>query len=157
MNNPYPIPEASSRRANRAYIPVRLQQTASMTPPPPYVPLPPAGAVAGASGANQALPQAQGLYPAPHPQGYPQFLLPGHDTQHVDPTQLHVPTHQQAFGPTPISTSLPLLPYGFYESSGAAAARARWRFVSAVMVALGIYLFVAAVVGLELLGEMAGS
>lgn len=68
-----------------------------------------------------------------------------------------MPTQQQVFGPTPIAASLPLLPYAFYESSGAAAARARWRFVSAVMVALGIYLFVGAVVGLELLGEMAGS
>jgi hypothetical protein len=101
------------------------------------------------------------LHSAPHQQGYPQFLFPGtpgHDTQHaghVQPAQVH--TRQQAFGPTPISTSLPLLPHAFYESSGVAAARARWRLVSAVMVALGIYLFVAAVVGLELLGEMAGS
>jgi hypothetical protein len=145
--------EPSSRRAN-TYIPVPLQQTASMTPPPPYAPLPPAGTVAGSSRTNYEPPQAQGLYPALHPQGY---LLPGHPTQDADSTLPHMPTHQHTFGPTPISTSLPLLPNAFYESSGAAAARARWRFVSAVMIAFGIYLFVAAVVGLELLGEMAGS
>ena len=105
-----------------------------MTPPPPYVPLPPAGIVTGDNHPHlQAqLPVAPGLQP-------------------------HVPIQQQAFGPTPISTSLPLLPYAFYESSGAAAARARWRFVSAVIIALGIYIFAAAVVGLGLLGEMAGS
>jgi len=128
MDHPHPT---SSRRAN-AHIPGPLQHTVSMTPPPPYVPLPPASSPR----TNHTLPPAQGLYPAPHPGPTP---------------------HQQGFGPTPISTSLPLLPYAFYESFGAAAARARWRFVGAVMIALGIYLFVAAVVGLVLLGEMAGS
>lgn len=122
MNHPHPISETSSRRAN-AHIPGPLQHTVSMTPPPPYVPLPPAGTTASSPRTNHT----------PHPGPTPHF------------------------GPTPISTSLPLLPYAFYESYGAAAARARWRFVSAVVVALGIYLFVAAVVGLALLGEMAGS
>ena len=149
----HPISETSSRNANRAYNP--LQQTASMTPPPPYVPLPPAGTAD--PGVNYVHLQAPGIYSGPHPRRYSHLLLPDHatPTSRIHPPAM--PIQQQEFGAVQIAASLPLLPDPRALSSGAAAARARWRFVSTVMVVLGIYLFVGAVVGLELLGEMAGS
>lgn len=80
-------------------------------------------------------------------------FYPYPNAHHVHPAQ--------TFGPTPISamttmTTLPILPYAFYESPGAADSRARWRFMSAVLVALTVYAFVGFVIGLEVLGERLG-
>lgn len=82
-----------------------------------------------------------------------------HFAFHPYPNAHHL--QAQNFGPTPISAmttmaTLPLLPYAFYETPGAADARARWRFMGAVLVAVAVYVFVGFVVGLEVLGERLG-
>jgi hypothetical protein len=59
----------------------------------------------------------------------------------------HVAT---GYGPTPLATNQPLLPYAYYESRGSADARARLRFIHALVWAIGLWLMFGFVIGVEL-------
>ncbi|TFK43839.1 hypothetical protein BDQ12DRAFT_197218 [Crucibulum laeve] len=112
------------------------------TPPPPTY----ADVVAGASPTSQRAPspQAQGQStPAPAPNApYP----------NPNPA-LASANHHPSFGPTPISHSQPLLPYAYYGPAGAAASRARWRFLGALFWGVAIYCLLGMLVGVEFWAE----
>ena len=168
----------------RSHISVGSEsQATSPSPPPAYAPLPPGGSgLSGVAGQGSYIytqgHSSQPFYPHSHLSpsagvfpGDPTWFLniqphPHSRHQQHDHFAFHPypNAHQlqvQAFGPTPISamttmTTLPLLPYAFYETPGVADARARWRFMGALLVAVAVYVFVGFVVGLEVLGERLG-
>ncbi|KAF9534108.1 hypothetical protein CPB83DRAFT_843691 [Crepidotus variabilis] len=90
----------------------------------------------------------RGLLP---PQGYLQ-PIPYTNTHSQDFYNQYSQAHQHQFGPTPISNSLPLLPYAYHQSMAEADRRTSWRFVTAVGVGLGLYLLMGGVVGMEVGG-----
>lgn len=61
--------------------------------------------------------------------------------------------HHHQFGPTPLNDRQVLLPYAFYGERAIADARARWRFCAALLWAMGIYVGVAFLVGVEGFGD----
>jgi len=61
--------------------------------------------------------------------------------------------HHAGYGPTPLTSNQPLLPYAYYEARGSADARARSRFIGAILCAFGLWLLVAFAVGVEVAGE----
>jgi len=127
-----------------------IQHTASQSPPPPYVHLPPVN-----SGGPNSNSDSHGFY-GPYPQGYPSHGIPVPYTPPI-PNPLFHPyfSHQhQHFGPTPLSATVPLL-HAHYEPPGAADNRARKRFVRSVMAAFGVCLLASVIIGLEILGEIA--
>lgn len=63
------------------------------------------------------------------------------------------PGHFPQFGPTPLTDSQVLLPYGFYTERAIVDARARWRFLEAFFCAIGVYLGIALLVGVEGFGD----
>lgn len=147
---------ANTHHLQLPHVPV-IQNTASQSPPPPYVPLPPVNG-GGPNSISNSDSGSQG--PVLHLQGHylSSGITPG--TPHVSPIPnplLHPYfSHQhQHFGPTPLSTTVPLLPYAHYEPPGAADIRARKRFVRSVMVAFGVWLLVSVIIALEVLGEVA--
>ena len=151
---------ANTQHLQLPHAPV-IQHTASQSPPPPYVPLPPvnSGGPNSTSGSNS---HPQGFYgPVLHQGNYPSSgfpVVPGTPYVPLIPNPLLHPyfSHQhQHFGPTPLSTTVPLLPYAHYEPPGAADVRARKRFVRSIMVAFGVWLLVSVVIVLEVLGEVA--
>lgn len=92
-------------------------------------------------------------HPRGQPQSYPQPISYSNSQQQdfynqYDP-QLH---HNHHFGPTPISASLPVLPYAYYQPRADADRRALRRFGGAAVVGLGIYLAVGLVLGMEIGG-----
>jgi len=62
--------------------------------------------------------------------------------------------HHAGYGPTPLTSNQPLLPYAYYEARGSADARARSRFIGAILCAFGLWLLVAFAVGVEVAGEV---
>ncbi|EKM79941.1 hypothetical protein AGABI1DRAFT_113185 [Agaricus bisporus var. burnettii JB137-S8] len=58
----------------------------------------------------------------------------------------HLPT---GYGPTPLATNQPLLPYAYYESRGSADARARLRFIHALVWAIALWLMFGFMIGVE--------
>jgi hypothetical protein len=60
----------------------------------------------------------------------------------------HVAT---GYGPTPLATNQPLMPYAYYESRGSADARARLRFIYALAWAIGLWVIFGFVIGVEVL------
>ncbi|KAJ3508994.1 hypothetical protein NLJ89_g5457 [Agrocybe chaxingu] len=101
--------------------------------PPTCIRLPPPRPFPSPTGLSSPSPQTP--LPPPQPLSLPQALSYSQPTSHPH-------SHQHQFGPTPISSTLPLLPYAYYETPGAADARARWRFVGAAVIALGVYLVI---------------
>lgn len=69
----------------------------------------------------------------------------------VSPAGPH--THNARFGPTPINTTQLLLPYAYYGPQGTADVRARWRFVGALLCAVGVWFLLGCLVGVEVWGE----
>jgi hypothetical protein len=160
----------------RSHISVGSErQATSPSPPPAYAPLPPGGSgLSGVAGQGSYTytqgHSSQPFYPHSHLSssagvfpGDPTLFLniQPHPTNSCHHQHRHFAFHPypnahhlqaQTFGPTPISamttmTTLPLLPYAFYETPGAADARARWRFMGAVLVAVAVSIFVGFVVG----------
>ncbi|KAJ3561735.1 hypothetical protein NP233_g10017 [Leucocoprinus birnbaumii] len=60
--------------------------------------------------------------------------------------------HHPGYGPTPLASNQPLLPYAYYEARGSADARARSRFIGAVMCAFLFWLLIGFVVIVEVVG-----
>lgn len=63
------------------------------------------------------------------------------------------PGQYHQFGPTPLNDRQVLLPYAFYTERAIVDARARWRFVEALLCALGVYVGIALLVGVEGFGD----
>jgi len=61
--------------------------------------------------------------------------------------------HHGGYRPTPLTSNQPLLPYAYYEARGSADARARSRFIGAILCVFGLWLLVAFAVGIEIVGE----
>ena len=64
-----------------------------------------------------------------------------------------IQVHHAGYGPTPLTSNQPLLPYAYYEARGSADARARSRFIGAILCAFGLWLLVAFAMGVEVAGE----
>lgn len=137
-------------------------------PPPPYseyhVP-------AGTLNSNPHASSSSSMH-ASHPTStYPQQCVP---FQHPNPQFAPGPNHQaipvivvqpstpgipptpgryHQFGPTPLNDRQVLLPYAFYTERAIVDARARWRFVEALLCAFGVYIGIALLVGAEGFGD----
>lgn len=108
--------------------------------------------------------------PTAPPPPYTEFvagltLVPNSQTTRTPPPRL-LPTpmpsrpqspviqvHHGGYGPTPLTSNQPLLPYAYYEARGSADARARSRFIGAILCVFGLWLLVAFAVGIEIVGE----
>ena len=121
------------------------------TPPPAYDVLPPPIFPQLQQSGGRPGGGASGFGGHGHGFGQPQAQPHGPSSPYAQ-FNTHPHTHP-AFGPTPISSTLPLLPYAYIEAPGAADRRARWRFVSALVVGMGLYVLVGMAVGLEVVGE----
>ncbi|KAF8165666.1 hypothetical protein B0H34DRAFT_247837 [Crassisporium funariophilum] len=106
-----------------------------LTPPPAYAVLPPNNPSSSSSSSSS------------HHHHHPSHLTPPYPAPL--PYAQPYPYPHPNFGPTPLSSAQPLLPYAYYDAPGAAVARARRRFVRAVMCAIGVWVFGAFVIGLE--------
>ncbi|KXN89452.1 hypothetical protein AN958_05614 [Leucoagaricus sp. SymC.cos] len=63
------------------------------------------------------------------------------------------PSLHPGYGPTPLGTNQPLLPYAYYESRGSADARARWRFIQAFSFAMVVWMLLGFIITIEILGD----
>src|ERR1700678_631618 len=101
----------------------------SSSPPPAYEVLPPDLEPPATSSQTPpvSLSSPSPYQPLPTPDGHlspPNLQAPPQPFQDPPTTQ----TRQPHFGPTPISSQHPLLPYAYYESLAVADIRARRRF-----------------------------
>ncbi|KAF5333361.1 hypothetical protein D9611_002679 [Ephemerocybe angulata] len=142
-------------------------------PPPPYSEYNPAGP-SGALNAQQSGSSSSNSSTVPHP--HPAYPYPHHGTSYYGATpgyqgpspfpagayQQGVPVlvlpppnsgAQYHFGPTPLTDQQMLLPYAFYTERRIVDGRARWRFCEALLCAVGIYLGIALLVGVEGFGD----
>lgn len=110
-------------------------------PPPPYTEFAP-----GPSSSSSDPFPASGHSSRPPP-----------NTQQPLPVQMPMPVPHTAqhpgYGPTPLATNQPLLPYAYYAPREFADVRARWRFFEALTLAIIIWILCGFMVGVEVWGE----
>lgn len=100
------------------------------SPPPAYAVLPPdhdPSATCSQQQASSSSPSVPNAHLSPQPY-HPAPPAPYLDHPH--------------FGPTPISSEHPLLPYAYYDSPSVADGRARMRFVGAFVCGVGVWLVI---------------
>lgn len=119
------------------------------SPPPAYAVLPPDQEPPATSSQWQMPPASPSSPPLQH------TLTPDNPNLQHQPLPYHpLPTaheiHHPQVGPTPISSQYPLLPYAYYDSPAVADGRARWRFVSAFMFGIGVWVIAGIIIGGEI-------
>ena len=148
---------------NEVGVPPSPSSPGKFAPPPPYSEYQvPAGAL-NASTPHASSSSTHPAYPYPQQHGAPYQHVhfapnqqPGVPVIVVQPSTPAIPQspglfHQ--FGPTPLNDRQVLLPYAFYTERAIVDARARWRFLEAFFCAIGIYLGIALLVGVEGFGD----
>lgn len=151
--SPNPFPErivpsgarAMSRINEDISSPSTPQSKLPSAPPPPYTEF----AAGPLSSASVPFPSSSATPPAPNAQHAHPLQIP---TQVPMGVPLPMPHAHPGYGPTPLATNQPLLPYAYYESRGSADARAKWRFFQALVWGIALWAICGFVIGVELWG-----
>lgn len=121
------------------------------SPPPAYTVLPSEHEQPAATSSRRQIPPVSPSLASPNPCPSTPNPQPIPSLQPLPLPYAPSPeTRPPHFGPTPLSSQYPLLPYAYYDSPAVAEERARWRFVGALMCGVGMWVVVGGAVGSEI-------
>ncbi|KAF9450954.1 hypothetical protein P691DRAFT_809156 [Macrolepiota fuliginosa MF-IS2] len=132
---------------NNQNVPPHLvaQNKYPVAPPPPYTEFAAGSSSSPSPGVfspAQSPLNAQYTHPARMPPQMPVGV----------PPMPHAAPHP-GYGPTPLATNQPLLPYAYYAPRGSADSRARWRFSWAMLWAVSLWMIFGFMIGVEVWGD----